>query len=279
MAKHFDPRMVFRQFFIPLLQYLFAALADSPDLPWDCLKETRQFELIYEAWRQLPEERRREIQSVFRDLVERGENRDVRAFVELLNANQPQHPVNIDAVPPENAFFRRGDFWVVAYADKTVYLRDSVGLSYLARLLAEPHCDIPAVSLLAARVGIDPRIASGSSGTILTDETRKDYMRRYQELQGDLHKAAEDNDLGCVEKLETEMEQLASELARATGLGGRRREKSDSERVRKSVSMAVSRGIDAIGKRHETLGRHLTAAVSSGLTFRYAPERDPSWLT
>jgi len=65
----------------------------------------------------------------------------------------------------------------------------------------------------------------------------------------------------------------------ATGLGGRSRAKFDAERVRKPVSMAVSRDIKKIAKRHEALGRHLDAAIDPGLTFRYAPERDPNWLT
>jgi hypothetical protein len=91
---------------------------------------------------------------------------------------------------------------VVAYKGRTVYLRDSVGLNYVARLLSEPHREIPAVTLLASRVGIDPRIASGTSGELLTDETRREYMRRHQELQGDLHRASEQNDVGRVEQLE-----------------------------------------------------------------------------
>jgi hypothetical protein len=207
-----------------------------------------------------------------------GEKRDIQAFVELLNAQQPRHPVNIDAAPPENAFFRRGDFWVVAYEGRTVYLRDSVGLSYVARLLSEPPREIPAVTLLASRLGIDPRIASGTSGELLTDETRREYMRRHQELQGDLHRASEQNDVGRVEQLERQMNHLAGELARAAGLGGRSRQKSDVERVRKSVSMAVSRAIRSIEKRHVALGRHLTVPITSSLTFRYAPEREVEWV-
>jgi hypothetical protein len=104
------------------------------------------------------------------------------------------------------------------------------------------------------------------------------YTRRYQELQADVHRATACNDIGRVEQLEREMEHLAGELASATGLGGRRREKSDVEKVRKSVSMAVSRAVIVIGKRHELLGRHLTVSIMSGLTFRYVPEREMEWL-
>ena len=75
------------------------------------------------------------------------------------------------------------------------------------------------------------------------------------------------------------MEALTNELARATGLGGRSRENSDIERARKQVSMAVARGIEKIAKRHESWGRHLMTAITSGRTFRYAPERKIDWLT
>jgi hypothetical protein len=186
--------------------------------------------------------------------------------------------LSVDSPGAASVFRRQGDKWVVSFEGKTIYPRESVGLIYIARLLAEPHRDIPAVTLLATRAGIDPRIALGSSGPVLPEETRANYMQRYQELQADLHRAAENNDIGRVEKLEFEMEHLASELASATGLGGRAREKSDIERVRKSVSMAVSRAITAIGKRHKLLAHHLTVSIMSDLTFRYAPEREVEWL-
>ena len=38
------------------------------------------------------------------------------------------------------------------------------------------------------------------------------------------------------------------------------------------------RTVTAIGKRHESLARHLTVSIMSGLTFRYAPEREIEWL-
>ena len=72
-------------------------------------------------------------------------------------------------------------------------------------------------------------------------------------------------------------EGLTNELASATGLGGRSRQKSDFEKVRKNVSMAVTRAIDSIRDEHLVLGRHLRNSISPGLTFRYDPERDPNW--
>jgi len=176
-------------------------------------------------------------------------------------------------------FRRYGEFWRLTFDGQTVYLKDSVGLAYIARLLNEPNRDIPAVSLLAARAGIDPRLASGSSGELLDDVGRGKFKKRYTELTEELEEARDHHDLGRVGKLQAEMESLASEIARATGLGGRSREKTDADKVRKSVSMAVSRDIERIAGEHAALGRQLSAAINSGYTFRYAPEQPIDWLT
>jgi hypothetical protein len=142
----------------------------------------------------------------------------------------------------------------------------------------EPNVSIPAVTLLAARAGIDPLVATGSSGEVLDDKTREEYGKRYRALLVDRVEAKKNNDLGRLEQLENEMEALTNQLASATGLGGRSRAQFDIEKVRKSVSMAVSRDIERIAKSHESLGRHLDVAIDSGLAFRYGPERDPGWV-
>ncbi|GIW56289.1 MAG: hypothetical protein KatS3mg082_2750 [Nitrospiraceae bacterium] len=175
-------------------------------------------------------------------------------------------------------FRRYGEFWRLTFEGQTVYLKDSVGLAYIARLLNEPNRDIPAVSLLAARAGIDPRIASGSSGKLLEEADREKYQNLYREYTEELEEAKRNNDLGRIEKLQAQMDWLATEIARATGLSGRSREKTDADRVRKSVSMAVSRDIERIAGEHAALGRHLNAAINSGYTFRYAPEQPIDWL-
>ncbi len=178
-----------------------------------------------------------------------------------------------------NSFKLQGDMWVVSFEGTTVYMRNSVGLGYISRLLMEPHRNVPAVTLLAARAGIDPLVASGSSGEVLDEQAREEYGHRYRGLQDELRRATANNDLGWIEKLEGEMQQLTNELASATGLGGRSREKTDFERVCSSVSMAVSRGIDRIHEHHESLGRHLMVSISRGQTFCYAPDREINWLS
>ncbi len=178
-----------------------------------------------------------------------------------------------------NTFRLRGHFWELTFDGETVFMKDSVGLAYLARMLAEPDRQIPAVSLLAARAGIDPLVASGSSGEILDKAARDDYGKRYVDLQDELAEAKENYDLARTEKLEAEMEQLVATLSSAAGLGRRSRECTDADKVRKSVSMAVSRAIESIAVEHQSLGRHLVAAISSGLTFSYTPSTPVDWLT
>jgi hypothetical protein len=97
------------------------------------------------------------------------------------------------------------------------------------------------VILLWVVDAFDPLVSSGSSGDVLDDQAREEYGRRYSELQEELCEARKNNDLGQIEKLEGEMEQLTSELASATGLGGRSRQKADIEKVRKSVREAINR--------------------------------------
>jgi hypothetical protein len=176
--------------------------------------------------------------------------------------------------------FRRHDRgWEITFQGKTALMRDSRGLFYISRLLAEPGRDVPAVSLLAAATGIDSRVPTGSSGSILTDQTRAEYGTRFNDLQEELRNAEQNNDLGNIERLQSEMDALGTEIARATGLGGRKRELTDVERVRKAVSNAVSRAINSFDeKKYKELVQHFRTSISSGRFFKYDPEQSINWL-
>lgn len=175
----------------------------------------------------------------------------------------------------ENIFKRHGQIWILKYRGEIALMQDSRGLEYLARLLAEPHREIPAVLISAAVTGIDPRVSTGSSGTMLDEETRE----RYHDLQAELDEAKENNELGRIESLQRDINAMANEIAKATGLGGRLREKTDVDKVRKAVSGAIDRAIKEIADHHESLGRHLMNTIRSGTTFSYTPECQIDWLT
>lgn len=103
--------------------------------------------------------------------------------------------------------------------------------------------------------------------------------QRFRDLQEEFRKARENDDLAKIEALELEMDQLTNAVTEATGLGGRSRQKTDIEKIRKSVREAISRDMRRIGKKHELLGNHLTTFVDTGLTCRYIPEPMVEWVT
>lgn len=105
------------------------------------------------------------------------------------------------------------------------------------------------------------------------------YRRRHAELRDEEDRAERAGDAAGLAAAREEMRDLAAELARAVGLGGRIRGRSDADRVRKSVSMAVARDIDRIADSHPDLGRHLRRSVSSGFVLRYAPDVPNVWST
>jgi len=177
-----------------------------------------------------------------------------------------------------NVFRRLGHYWVIKYDAKMVLLHSPSGLSYIARLLVDPARKIPAAFLLAAEMGIDPRIPVGTSGAVLDDQSLERYRKIYREITQELDEAKRDNDHARIMELEKQKEAFSAEIEGATGLGGRRREKSDPERVRKNVSNAVTRAIDAVASEHERLGKHLRNSITSGSAFSYDPDRDPQWL-
>ena len=177
-----------------------------------------------------------------------------------------------------SVFRRLGQYWIIKYDTELVLLYSTNGLSYLARLLVDPGRKIHAAFLLAAEMGIDPRIPVGTSGPVLDDQALRNYRKTYLEITNDLEEAKRDNDHARVAELEKQKETFSAEIEKATGLGGRKREQSDSERVRKNVSNAVTRAIEAVAVEHVRLGKHLGNSINSGSTFSYDPERDPQWL-
>jgi methylmalonyl-CoA mutase cobalamin-binding subunit len=202
-----------------------------------------------------------------------------RMAAEVASRPRPEAGTDDGITRAKYVFRRHGKGWEVVFRGKPALMRHSRGLFYISRLLAEPGRDVPAVSLLAAATGIDPRVPAGSSGLILTDQARTEYESRFNELQEELQEAKANNDMGRIERAQTEMEALGTEIARATGLSGRKRELTDAEKVRKAVSNAVTRAIDSFDeKKYRELVQHLRASISSGRFFKYDPEQSIDWL-
>jgi plasmid stabilization system protein ParE len=188
------------------------------------------------------------------------------------------------AVDDACVFHREGEYWTLAYRGKTARLRDTKGLSYIARLLAQPGCELHVRDLAAMDApgnggnGSRSVCLEGDLGTILDARATAQYKERLAEARQELDEATAAGDLGQAERLQHEIESLTEQLTAAYGLGGRARTAGDAgERARKAVTNQIRRALDRIDAAHPELGRHLTNALRTGFVCIYRPEQPVVW--
>lgn len=176
-----------------------------------------------------------------------------------------------------NVFRLDGEFWTIAFEGRMTRLKDSKGLRYLSRLLAEPAREFHVGDLAAITdaTGTADRPRISDAGPMLDAEARTAYRNRLEDLRFELDEAEANNDTGRAERARTEMEFLAAELSRATGLGGRdRRASSDLERLRVRVTKALRSALSKVAGSQPGLGNHLDRAVRTGYFCSYDPDPD-----
>src|SRR5262249_5939831 len=172
-------------------------------------------------------------------------------------------------------FHRDGTHWTLTYAGTTVRVKHASGAAYIAMLLQRPGEEIHVLDLTmdrpaapgagAAPDGLVRRHAGSDAGDVIDAKARAEYRRRLTELEDELEEGRRFNDLGRCERLETEIDTLRQELARAVGLGGRTRKAgSAAERARINVSRAIAAAGKKISEEHPKLGEHLAPPVPTG---------------
>ncbi len=165
---------------------------------------------------------------------------------------------------------KEGEYWAVAFGGAELRQRDSKGIRYLARLVANPGREVHAVDLVVGEGrGTAPRdreVAGngpGDAGAVLDPAAKAAYRRRLDQLRP----------LPRREDTEREIAFLEAELGSAEGLGGRdRRAASEAERARQSVTKAVKEALDRLSEADPDLGRHLRDAVRTGMYSSYGPD-------
>jgi tetratricopeptide (TPR) repeat protein len=163
---------------------------------------------------------------------------------------------------------REGDVWTFACGEELTRVKDTKGIAYLAQLLRHPGREFSALDLGGAG-----ELRTGDSGDVLDAEARRAYRSRLESLRDELAEAEEFNDVDRASMLREEMEVLAGELARASGLGGRARKAgSDAERARLNVTRALRAVIRKIASDCPVLGGHLDRSVQTGLFCAYEPD-------
>ncbi len=190
------------------------------------------------------------------------------------------HPVTREGDRTGGNLFRRdGEVWTVAFNGRTVPLRDAKGLRDLAVLLAAPGREVAATELIAGvHDGTATAIAALGADPVLDDRARAAYRARLANLDDELAEADARQDIERSARLATERDALIDELARATGLGGRRRRLGDAtERARTTVTARIRDAIGRIERAHPELGRHLRASIVTGTRCAYRPAETVRW--
>ncbi len=163
---------------------------------------------------------------------------------------------------------RDGRVWTLSWHDEQASLPHAKGLADLAVLLQRPG---QAVSALELAGGVVATV--GGTDTLVDLQALSAYRDRLAELDTSLDQAGDDADLGRLDVLQHEREQLLEEVRRATGIGGRLRPTSNdpAERARKAVSARIRDAIRRIGSVAPTLGLHLDRSIQTGLECIYQP--------
>ena len=178
-----------------------------------------------------------------------------------------------------NEFRCGGEVWTLVFAGRRAQLRDAKGLRDLAVLLAAPGREVAATELVAGvHGGAATAIAALGADPVLDDRARAAYRARLADLDDELAQADAHHDIERSARLAAERDALIGELARATGLGGRRRRLGDAaERARTTVTARIRDAIGRIERAHPELGRHLRASIVTGTRCAYRPAETVRW--
>jgi transcriptional regulator with XRE-family HTH domain/tetratricopeptide (TPR) repeat protein len=158
--------------------------------------------------------------------------------------------------------------WLLTYRERSVAVDDLVGMRYLARLVANPGTEIPALDLVSEF----ERITQPSNHTVLDGRARTAYAERARALAEELADARGEADHARVERLESELDALTAEVKRQTGINRRPRHFGNpAERARTAVRKAITRAINAIEPAEPEAADTLRAAVTTGYRCAYQP--------
>lgn len=211
--------------------------------------------------------------------LEKGSLVADRAYVvaALGGPSEEQSDMTATHAPDACVFRRQGSTWLLVFEGVARTAPNSLGMRHLAELLRTPHVEIHSVRLRDLVAGETPRVVGGA-GEVLDREALRQIKVRLDANREEEDEAREFQDFARVERLQEEAESLRREVARATGLGGRRRKAADDrERARQAVAQAVRRALAAIAREHEALARHLERTVRIGATLVYEPDPTRAW--
>jgi 7-cyano-7-deazaguanine synthase in queuosine biosynthesis len=184
--------------------------------------------------------------------------------------------------PGRNSFRRKGRAWQVRFAGATDFIvLPSKGAAYLHILLSNPGAAVSAARLASTVAGTREEYMLGDAGVASDQEAMSAYRARYEELKEELQTARQDDDPARQARIRTDMSDLAAQIKRDRGFGGRLRKEADNrDRVRKAVGIAIRRVIEEIAQSDKALAAHLgPPTLKRGFNPCYAPSAPVEWST
>jgi len=166
------------------------------------------------------------------------------------------------------------DFWQCQFRQEKGFIKDNAGMGYIARLLANPHRSIPAMTVMGC-VGGSQQVQHTYQQAIDSD-TRRRYQKRMEDLKDEINDAKERGNDGEVETLQKEFYGIADELQGTHGLRNKPRPlgpPTNDQRARSTVRKGLGRAYQRMRKNSLTaLADHLDDAIQTdGTSYAYRP--------
>jgi tetratricopeptide (TPR) repeat protein len=168
---------------------------------------------------------------------------------------------------------RVGRKWRLAWRDRSVLMEDSIGMTHLAVLVANPRQEILAAELAAGLSALGAGGEGGSAHPVLDQAAITEYRNRLKRLDAELdqREPGDEREPGDTEA-RAERDWLVAQLASSAGFGGRVRSFPDQdERARVAVGKAIRRALARITEADPILGDHLRQTVHTGVRCSYWP--------
>lgn len=167
------------------------------------------------------------------------------------------------------AMVLEGEYYAVQVARGPLRFKANRGMQYLAYLVERPGVDVHVLEL----VGSSDHADRGDAGELLDAPALRAYRARLQALREAVVEAEARGETERAERAHSELEAIANELARSTGLGGQsRRGESAVDRARSAVQRRIKDALDRIAEQDKGLGSWLRRAIRTGNSCSYRPE-------
>ena len=172
---------------------------------------------------------------------------------------------------------RVGRKWRFTVQSRSVLVEDSIGMTYLAVLIANPRQDIQATDLVAGLAALSGTLGGvigggGAAHPVLDRAAVAQYRNRLNAVAAEIDQLAPGDDPARAATARTERDWLTAELASAAGLRGRTRSFPDeAERARVAAGKAIRRALARVTEADAFIGEHLRQTVRTGVRCSYWP--------